>query len=224
MIVNLTDGKMLTILFGGVGDLRPVRDLVLAAMFAALTAVGAWLTLSLPVLTTVPFTLQTLFVVLSGLLLGARYGFFSQLLYLGLGVAGIPVFSGFHAGPAWLLGPTGGYLLSYPLAAALTGAVAGRGEAGGPRLSLAAAFGVATIYALGVSRLWFFLSGKAGHAMPLMVAVGQGMLPFVLPDALKAAVAVVVTLRARPLLRPTARLSPAVPERDLQASRRTAQR
>ena len=180
--------------------LKPVRELVLAALFASLTAVGAWLTLSLPFVSPVPLTLQTLFVLLSGLLLGPRYGFYSQLVYLGLGAAGVPVFSGFHSGLGWLAGPTGGYLLSYPLAAGLAGLIVGPKSTGYLRLSAGAGLGLALIYALGVTRLWFFLSSKAAHAVPLWAALGQGMLPFILPDLLKAAVAVFVAVRVKTAL------------------------
>jgi len=69
----------------------------------------------------VPFTLQTMIVILSGAFLGARNGLLSQLIYLALGVLGLPVFAGFSAGILKLFGPTGGYLLSFPFAAFLTG-------------------------------------------------------------------------------------------------------
>jgi biotin transport system substrate-specific component len=71
----------------------------------------------------VPYTLQTLFVLLAGALLGPRNGALSQLLYLGLGVSGAPVFATGSFGLATLIGPTGGYLLAFPVAAALTGYV-----------------------------------------------------------------------------------------------------
>ena len=91
------------------------------ALMAALTAVGAQLTI--PV-SPVPFTLQVPVVVLSGLLLGPRYGALAQVVYLVMGAVGIPVFAGFSATDA-LFGPTAGYLISYPLAAAVAGLAAG---------------------------------------------------------------------------------------------------
>ena len=89
--------------------------------FAILTAIAAQLTIPLK---PVPFTLQVMFVLLAGALLGAKNGAYSQLLYLALGVTGFPVFAqtgegGF--GFAQLFGPTGGYLLAFPIAAFLTG-------------------------------------------------------------------------------------------------------
>ncbi len=86
--------------------------------FSALTAVGAQIEIPHQ---PVPYTMQTLFVLLSGALLGKRNGALSQLLYLFIGAVGLPVFSGFGFGVARLLGPTGGYLLSFPVAAFTVG-------------------------------------------------------------------------------------------------------
>lgn len=91
-----------------------------AALFAALTAVVSPVKIPLG-FTPVPITLQTLMVLLSGAVLGARYGALSQALYLLVGALGLPVFAGGGSGFGAILGPTGGYLLSYPLAAATVG-------------------------------------------------------------------------------------------------------
>ncbi|NOZ60104.1 MAG: biotin transporter BioY [Calditrichaeota bacterium] len=87
------------------------RSLILTGLFAALTAVGAYLKIPLP---GVPITLQTFFVYLSANVLGAYYGALSQILYLLIGLIGIPVFA-FGGGPGYLFQPTFGYLLSYPI-------------------------------------------------------------------------------------------------------------
>lgn len=91
--------------------------------FSILTAVSAQI--AIPV-QPVPFTLQTVFVVLAGALLGAKNGAYSQLLYLAMGAIGLPVFSNGSLGIAVLFGPTGGYLLAFPLAAYLTGLLIGK--------------------------------------------------------------------------------------------------
>lgn len=88
------------------------------SLFAALTAIGAQVQISHQ---PIPFTLQTFFVLLSGAFLGARNGFIAQVAYVALGAVGLPVFSGATFGLMKLFGPTGGYLLSFPIAAALTG-------------------------------------------------------------------------------------------------------
>src|SRR5690348_9206838 len=102
---------------------------VAVLFFTALTAAAAQISVPLP-FTQVPLTFQPTVVLLSGIVLGPRLGAMSQILYLAAGIAGLPVFaaSPILAPGAWrLLGPTGGYLLSYPLAAFVAGALARRG-------------------------------------------------------------------------------------------------
>lgn len=88
------------------------------SLFAALTAVGAQVQIpNQPI----PFTLQTFFVLLSGAFLGARNGFIAQMVYIAAGAIGLPVFSGATFGLIKIFGVTGGYLMSFPIAAALVG-------------------------------------------------------------------------------------------------------
>lgn len=163
---------------------RPIRLALGAILFAIATAVSAKVQVNMAV-TPVPFTFQPLLVLLAGGLLGARLGAASQVLYLTLGAIGIPVFA-FGGGAAYLLGPTGGYLLAYPLAAAVAGALAG------PRLGralLAMLAGLAVIYAGGVA--WLAVLFGPGSVLAL------GLLPFLLADLVKAAVGAVVVSRVR---------------------------
>jgi len=93
-----------------------IKGMVFAALFAALTGAVAWFKIPLP-FTPVPITLQTLMVLLSGAMLGAYFGALSMIIYLILGAIGLPVFAGGSSGVGALLGPSGGYLFSYPVAA-----------------------------------------------------------------------------------------------------------
>ncbi|WP_462273216.1 biotin transporter BioY [Methanohalophilus sp.] len=95
-----------------------VRKMVYAALFASMTAVGAYI--SVPV-GLIPLTLQTLFVILAGAVLGARWGMLSMLIYALLGIAGLPVFSGGSSGLGVLVGPSGGYIFGFILAALVIG-------------------------------------------------------------------------------------------------------
>ena len=157
------------------------RDLVLAALFAALTAVSAWIWA--PVFGVVPFTLQVLFVLMAGLVLGARLGALSMLVYLTLGLFA-PVYAGGTSGLGVLFGPTGGYLWGFVLAAALTGALATRfGRTNPLVLSGCALAGLVPIYALGAVWLAWQVD------ISLWVAVKTGVLPFIPFDAVKACVA-----------------------------------
>ena len=131
----------------------------------------------------VPLTLQTLGVLFTGAALGSRRGALALLLYLLEGAVGLPVFAGGAGGILHLLGPTGGYLISYPLAAGLVGLLAERGWDKRPiRTALAMLTGNLVIYALGVSWLAVFLGD-------LETALVSGMLVFIVGDLIKIALA-----------------------------------
>lgn len=160
------------------------RRMVAALLGAALVAAGAQIAVPLPG-TPVPMTLQPLAVLLVGGLLGPALGVGSMLAYLALGAAGLPVFTPYGApGVARLLGPTGGYLLAYPVAAFVVGWVARDGRSVA-RLALAALAGLLVIHLGGVAQL-LVLTGNAGMALQL------GTLPFVFGDLLKLGFAVLV--------------------------------
>lgn len=163
---------------------------VAVVVFAALTAVGARLAVPLPG-TAVPFTLQVFAVLLSGIALGPRLGATSQLLYLGAGIAGLPVFVA-GGGLVYLLGPTGGYLLAFPLAAAITGWAAGGSRGLLPAIA-GAVLAVALIHLAGMSWLAALWDGSTAFRV--------GVLPFLPGDVLKIALAVLIGGRLRGRLR-----------------------
>jgi biotin transport system substrate-specific component len=153
--------------------------------FAATMAVAAQIAIPIPG-TPVPFTLQPLAVVLAGLWLGPVAGAASMVLYLLVGALGAPVFSPIGApGVLRLIGPTGGYLLAGPAAAAVAGLVARRFPAFGGRL-LGAFLGIATLYLGGVAQLEL-LTGS------LERAAAMGTTPFILADLGKVVVAAIVS-------------------------------
>lgn len=172
------------------------RDLAVCALFAAITAVSAQLSITLPWITSVPFTLQVFAVILTGLVLGASRGFVSQLLYLLLGAVGLPVFAQLRGGLSVLVGPTAGYLWAFPLAALVAGWLAGAPErwpkTSAWRLAAGGLLALVPVYALGA--WWLAASG----AVPgLGRAFQVGVLPFVVPDAVKAVLAAAVAVRVR---------------------------
>ena len=151
---------------------------------AALTAAAAQVSIPLW-FTAVPFTFQPIVVLLGALALGPRLGFASQVVYLAAGMAGAPVFAASAAlapGIGRLLGPTGGYLMTYPLAAWLTGSLAARGFDRRYATSVVAMIaGLAVVFAGGVAWLGAQVGWKA--------ALVAGFYPFIVADIVKVAAA-----------------------------------
>ncbi len=164
------------------------RRSVAVLLGVALVAAAAQVAVPIPG-TPVPVTLQPLAVLLVGGLLGPGLGATSLIAYLALGAAGLPVFTPYGLpGIARLLGPTGGYLLAYPVAAFAAGKLAGDGQRYG-RLIAAGFAGLTLIHLGGLAQL-VILSGSA------QAAVRLGTLPFLAADVGKVAIAVLVLRRA----------------------------
>jgi biotin transport system substrate-specific component len=164
------------------------------ALVVALTAVAAQISIPLP-FTPVPFTFQPMVVLVGAMALGARLGMTSQLVYLALGIAGLPVFAAsatLPQGVGRLFGPTGGYLMAYPFAAYLVGSLAERGFDRRYLTSVAAMIaGLALVFAFGVLWLGLFMPSARG----LSAALAAGFYPFVLEDLVKLLAAAVVMPR-----------------------------
>lgn len=173
-------------------SLAPVVRVAAVALAVAATATAAQFTVVLP-FTAVPFTLTPLVVVLAGAVLGSRLGAASQVAYLAAGVAGLQVFAPsvvLPPGAGRLLGPTGGYLLAYPMAAFAAGYLAERGwDRSILRASVALLAGLAVIYMGGFAWLSRFVPSFG-------VAFTQGIAPFVMADLAKVAIAALLLPRA----------------------------
>lgn len=167
---------------------RRARAALGVVAFAVATAFSAQVAVWLP-WTAVPVTLQPLFVILAGTLLGPRLGALSMGAYVVAGAMGAPVFASGGAGLPWLLGPTGGYLLAAPVAAFVAGLVAGR--EGDLRLLAGLTFGVATMYVGGVAQL----AGLTGQGLEATLAAG--VVPFLVGDVTKIGLAFFVVRSAR---------------------------
>lgn len=171
-----------------------VLDLTYIALFAVLLTLCSWI--SIP--TIVPFTLQTLGVMLSAALLGWKRGFAVVFVYLLLGLVGLPVFSGFQAGLGILAGPSGGYMIGFLFTALIVGCF---GQWGKDWLLLLGMFlGIVICYAFGTA--WFMLVySHDGGSIGLGAALLSCVIPFVLPDLTKIALAFLLTKRLRKFLR-----------------------
>ena len=156
-----------------------ILDIMLVVGFALLTALLAQIRIPVPG-SPVPLTGQTFAVLLSGAVLGSRRAFSSQALYLAAGAMGLPVFAGGAFSFAYLLGPTGGYLWSYPVAAALMGWLVERGASRTPFL-LAPSLIVCDAVILTCGALWLhFIFGIENRQAALL-----GFYPFLVGDVLK---------------------------------------
>lgn len=183
MNVNSNNGT------GIVSNLK--NDVMLALLFASLTAVCSKISIHLW-FTPVPITLQVFAVILSGLVLGSRLGALSQLMYLSLGFSGVPVFAGWTAGPAYVLGPTGGYLVGFIFAALLSGFISERiTKRSKLMLLMSGLISIAVIYAFGTSWLaiWMKASGDGNLVQCIKGAWIAGAAPFIILDLIKAAIA-----------------------------------
>lgn len=151
--------------------------MTLISLFAALTAVGAFI--SIP-LYPVPLTLQTLFTLLAAMTLGSVMGMLSQIIYVMLGVVGLPVFAGFKAGIGILFGPTGGFLFGFIVCALIVGKIMElKKEKNIVYYLLAGLIGTITLYIMGIIQL----SLVTGIGVKKAIIVG--MLPFLPGDILK---------------------------------------
>ena len=172
---------------------RAANLVIGCGVFVVLMVLGAYIRIPL-FFTPVPITLQTFFVLLSGAMLGRRWGSLSQAAYLFLGACGLPVFQGYGAGLSHIFGPTGGYLAGFVFASYLVGYFLRGDKSAGMFKALASmAGGLILIYAFGITWLKFILG------IDLSAAFILGLYPF-LPGAvvkLIAASSIYMSFRGR---------------------------
>jgi len=172
----------------------PIRELALAALFAALTAVGAYIRIPTP---WSAFTLQVFFVFMAGALLGPKYGALAEGVYVLLGLVGVPVFIG-GGGPTYVLQPTFGFLMSYIPAAAAVGALCREARLG--KIVLACLAGLAVIYFIGLPYMALILNVYMGRSMGFGEIVMSGMVIFLPYDAVKIALTAILAKALIPAL------------------------
>lgn len=164
---------------------------VLSALFAALTAVFSQLAIPIH---PIPITLGTLAVLLSGGFLGKKYGTLSMVIYILLGIIGLPVFSSMRSGAGVLVGPSGGYIIGFILTAFVIGAIVEKYEDSYKAIFLGGILGSIACYVLGT--LWFImLTGKG-----LVAALGLCVIPFLPGDLAKVIIATILIKKYRKML------------------------
>lgn len=172
------------------------RNLAYIALFAVLMAVCSWI--SIP--TMIPFTLQTFAVFLAVGVLGGKRGTLAVLVYILLGAVGVPVFAGFQGGLGILLGNTGGYIIGFLFTALvmwLMEALLGRKLW---VLAVSMVLGLIVCYAFGTA--WFMVVyARNSGAVGLGTALGWCVIPYIIPDLVKVALALLLSRKLRTILK-----------------------
>lgn len=165
-----------------------IRDMVYISIFAGLTAIGARISIPVPF---VPFTLQTLFCMIAGLVLGSKGGAASQALYMLMGLVGIPVFTG-GGGIGSILTPSFGYVLGFIACGWLSGRLIEYFTKNGnipttKEYFVASLAGVAAVYVLGLIHLYIIMNfWMPGNGMPLFKVLSVGLFSTIGGDFIKA--------------------------------------
>lgn len=174
------------------------KDMILVGIFAALAVVGAKISIPIP---PVPVTLQLFVCCFAGMLLGSKLGLLSQIVYILIGLAGLPVFAAASSGPAYILSPTFGYVIGFALAAYTVGKVSEKSRNFNIRIAALSVYsGIAVTYLIGVPYLYFIIKLYMGKNITVMYAIEKGLLPFIVKDILLGALLTITAAAAVPAL------------------------
>ncbi|MCK5762505.1 MAG: biotin transporter BioY, partial [Clostridiales bacterium] len=178
------------------------RDMILVALMATLTTIGAYISI---LLGPVPFTLQTFFVMLSGMLLGSKKGALSMIVYVSMGLVGMPVFANGMSGLSIITKPSFGYLLGFIIASYVIGKLAEmikEKENQKMWFTVIPFVGMFIIYLVGVPYLFMIFNTLITPDNPISFATAlkYGVTPFILIDSIKAIIAGIVAMAVVPTL------------------------
>lgn len=174
------------------------RELSQVALFAALTAVGAFINIPIPY---VPFTLQFMFCAFAGILLGSKLGMLSQLLYVGIGLIGIPVFTQ-GGGPSYILQPTFGYLIGFIVAAYIIGRmIENKKDLSVKYILIAILIGLFFVYLIGVPYLYLINKFYLCNPYTVYLAVLYGFIMCVGGDVLLSLIIAITAYKVVPILK-----------------------
>ena len=178
------------------------KEMALVSLFTGLTAIGAFISIPLG---PVPITMQTLFVLLGGVLLGAKLGALSQIVYIILGLVGVPIFAGFSGGLQTILKPSFGFLLGFIFAAYVVGKMTEDNPNVKPistkKILVAAIAGTVVIYITGLPYMYFILNNIMNMGLSVGAVVKMGTLLFLPGDLLKIVIATFIGIRMLPIMK-----------------------
>ena len=182
-----------------IGGVIMTRKITFVAMFAALTAVGAFIRIPFY---PVPFTLQFLFCCLSGLLLGARLGALSQFVYVALGLVGLPIYAKGYGGLNYVFEPTFGYLLGFIICSYVTGLLFEKmKQANFVKTLTVTLVGMLLLYVPGVTYMYYILNFYIpGKSIALTVALTQGFFVFIPSGIILCILSSMIALKVKPTL------------------------
>lgn len=166
------------------------KDLAYMALFAAIITICSWI--SIPM--TIPFTMQTFAIFVTVGILGTKRATLTVLIYILLGVIGLPVFQGFSGGPGALFGNTGGYIIGFIFTALIAGGVLHQFGKKTWVMVIAMVLGLLACYLFGTA--WFInVYGRSTGAIGIATAISWCVTPYIVPDLVKIALAIVLTRR-----------------------------
>lgn len=177
-----------------------LKDMILCALFAALISIGAMGSIPLP--GGIPFSVQPLFAMMAGAVLGSKRGALSMTLYMLMGVVGLPVFSNGAGGPGYILTPSFGYIIGFIFCAYAVGKIVEISRANNSKTGLVIApfVGLMIDYIIGVPYLYMIFNVVMGKAIDVNTALVYGFYPFIILDLVKAAIVVVLLFSLVPRL------------------------
>ncbi|MBV1756972.1 MAG: biotin transporter BioY [Dethiosulfatibacter sp.] len=175
------------------------KNMILTGLFAALTAIGAYIVIPVG---PAPITLQLLFTVMSGIFLGAKYGALSQIIYILMGLAGLPVFAGGAGGFSYIFAPSFGYVLGFVAAAFIVGKLLENDRKPGfLKIFLSCILGTAIIYLIGYPYLYIVLTRVSGAAVTFQGLLKPAVLIFLPGDLAKITVAAYAGRKMIPIIK-----------------------
>lgn len=176
---------------------KNIYKFCLCGFFAALTAIGAFIKIPLPL---VPFTLQALACFLSGVLLGARYGFISQFIYLSVGLIGIPVFTN-GGGITYVFQPTFGYLIGFMIASFLIGFILKNKKKNFKNILIACILGLIVLYVIGIIYMYLISNFYLGKQMSIWKVIYVGGIVSLPGDLLVCLLTSLISVKIIPILK-----------------------